>query len=174
MSLLSFLGFSAGSRAGNTGQFDANHGMSLLHADKFNEAAAYFEKHLDSNAIAYYGLALAKFRTDTAHLTVDQAKEIAALYEKSIQLSPDFADAYFMCGMAYNAIAGLQIGAINRGQAPLTSEALQELDLLLKKANSYFDKAVAISPGFSEIAKGERDLNQRIQVASNHLRGRSK
>ncbi|MBL8469764.1 hypothetical protein [Methyloversatilis discipulorum] len=169
MSLLSFLSFSQSSNAKDAA-FDAEYGMALLQKNRFDESSAYFQEHLKGNAVAYYGLALTKFRRDTAHLSLAQAKEIVNLYEQAIALSPEFADAYFMCGMAYNAAAGFQLGSYNKDRSLIGPGAFHEPDGFLIKAELYFRKAITLNPGFFKIAEGEIALNQRLKDFSSKLK----
>lgn len=169
MSLLSFLGLPGKSRAERVG-FDAQYGMTLLQQNKFDESSAYFQKYLEGNAIAYYGLALAKFKRDPSNLTLGQAREIIDLYEQAIALSPNFSDAYFMCGMAYNFAAGYQLGIYNKNRMRRSPEAFKESDAFLDKAEQYFDKAVELNPGFSRIVADEVELNLKLTTLSDKLK----
>lgn len=169
MSLLSFLGLTGTARAEPT-SFEAEYGMRLLGANKFDESAAYFEKHLEKSAIAHYGLALTKFRRDPAKLTVPDLRGIVRLFEEAIALAPEFADAYFMCAMAYNQAAGLQLGPYNKNPTRASREGLLEPDAYLEKAGQYFQKATTLNPGFSSIVAGEAGLTQRLQQLSSSIK----
>ena len=165
MSLLSFLGLGPDA-AGRSAAFDAQHGMALLHQSKFDEVAKYFERHLEKNAFAHYGLALSRFRRDPANLSVADLKPILQLLEAAIALSPEFSDAYFMCAMAYNQAAGLQLGSYNKNRNLVTRDSFGEPDAYLAKADQYFRKAMSVNPGFTEIAEREITLNQQLQAFS--------
>jgi tetratricopeptide (TPR) repeat protein len=169
MSFLSIFGFSGASNA-QTIAFSAEHGMGLLQQNRFDESAAYFQKHLKGNAVAYYGLGLTKFRKDTVNLTLSQTKEIIELYEQAIALSPVFADAYFMCGMAYNAAAGFQLGSLNKDRVLRGPDVFREPDGFILKAEQYFRKAIGLNPGFSAIADDEFALNKRLKDFSIKLK----
>ncbi len=170
MSLLSFFGLGATSHA-SVSDLDIQYGMGLLEQGKYLESAAYFQSHLKKNSPeAYYGLALAKFRRDTARLTLEEAREIIGFFEQAIALSPNFADAYFMCGMAYNTAAGFQLGSYNKSPTLRTAGEFEEPDAFLVKAADYFRKAVTLNPGFSGIANGEIELHQRLVTFSSMLK----
>jgi tetratricopeptide (TPR) repeat protein len=151
--------------------FDVAYGMSLIEGQKFDESARYFEKHLEKNATAHYGLALSKFRAAPASLSVADLRSITELFESAIGLSPAFPDAYFMCAMAYNQAAGLQLGSFNKNRPSTGLAAFQEPDAHLAKAESYFRKAVLLNPSFSAIAKQELDLNRKLTDFSAKLKG---
>lgn len=159
-----------GSALAESDQFDADYGMRLLQTNHFDEASRYFESHLHGNAVAYYGLALTKFRRDTKNLTLNQAEEIVGLYEQAISLSPTFADAYFMCGMAYNAEAGFQLGGFNRHRELLSADGLAQADARIAKAEAYLQKAAALNPGFAKIAVGEIETSRRLATYSHKLK----
>jgi tetratricopeptide (TPR) repeat protein len=169
MSLLSLLGLSR-PVVGEPATFDSDYGVNLLHQNKFDEAAQYYAKHLEKNAAAHYGLALSKFRKNPANLSVQDLEGIAELLETAIALAPDFADAYFMCAMAYHQAAGLQLGSYNKNRVPAGRDAFQVPDAHLVKAERYFGKAIALNPAFSEIAEREMDLNQKLRQFSSKLK----
>lgn len=170
MSLRSFFGL-AGKTAEDSAPFDAACGMALLQEKKFDESAAYFARHLPGNPLAYYGLAQTKFRRDVAHLSVEKMREIIGLLEQAIALSPGFADAHFMGGMACNAAAGFQLGPYNKDRALLVAGACREPDHFLAEARQFLGRAGALDPGFSSIIAGEMTLNEKLQALSDRLKG---
>ncbi|RYH62378.1 MAG: hypothetical protein EON54_09390 [Alcaligenaceae bacterium] len=170
MSLFSLLGLIGAPKAAPAA-FDAAYGMSLVESEKFDESAKYFEKHLEKNADAHYGLALSKSRAAPASLSLADLRSITELFESAISLSPVFSDAYFMCTMAYNQAAGLQLGSYNKYRPSTGLAAFQEPDAQLSKAENYFRKAVLLNPSFSAIAKREVDLNRKLTYFSTKLKG---
>jgi tetratricopeptide (TPR) repeat protein len=169
MSLLSFFGITGASKAQSIA-FSAEYGMRLLEQNKYDDSAAYFQKHLKGNAIAHYGLALTKFRRDTKNLTLVQTQEIIELYEQAIEISPAFADAYFMCGIAYYAAAGFQLGSFSKDNRPRNQDEFRQVDSHLTKSELYLRKAITLNPGFSSIADGELASNRRLKELSSKLK----
>jgi tetratricopeptide (TPR) repeat protein len=157
-----FLGTSDGAEVANAVSFDARHGMSLLQENKFDEAAAYFEANLNGNAMAYYGLATAKFKRDTKNITPAKLSEIIDLYEKAIALAPDLSDAYLMCGMALNARGAFQLGVMNKERAELTPAGVDEARTTLARADGFLRKAIELNPGFSKIVTPELETIRHL------------
>lgn len=150
--------------------FDAEAGLGLIQRDRFDEAAIYFEKHLAGNALAHYGLALAKFRRDPRNLTAGQTRQIVSLFEEAISLSPDFPDAHFMCGMACNMLAGFQLGGFAKDWATLSEDGLRAADANLVKAEQYFHRAISLDPDFTDLASEELKTSEAFRDSAENLR----
>jgi tetratricopeptide (TPR) repeat protein len=80
-------------------------GISLLMDNMYDEAISYFRELPEQNFLSLYGLATALFRKKTFRLNREEVDEILLLYSQSIALNPDFADAFLMSGMAFEALA---------------------------------------------------------------------
>lgn len=151
-------------------EYDQNFGISLLHEERYAESEAYFEQYLEGNAVAHYGFALSKFRKNPSNLTVEDTKEISAIYEKAIALSPSFSDAYFMCAVAYAATARLQLAALKKTNKNMP-EHLNEPYAMLDKASAYLDKTLLLDPTFINMVNQERARVERIKIELNDFSG---
>lgn len=149
-------------------EYDQNFGISLLHEERYAESEVYFEQHLEGNAVAHYGFALSKFRKNPSNLTVEDTKEISAIYEKAIVLSPGFSDAHFMCAVAYAATARLQLASL-KGKNKITPEHLHEPYAMLGKASTYLDKTLLLDPSFINLVNQEKARVEQIKVELNEL-----
>lgn len=147
-------------------EYDQNFGIALLHEERYAESEVYFERHLEGNAVAHYGFALSKFRKNPSNLTVEDTKEISAIYEKAIELSPSFSDAHFMCAVAYAATARLQLASLKKINKNMP-EHLSEPYAMLGKASAYLNKTLLLDPSFLNLVNQENARVERIKIELN-------
>jgi tetratricopeptide (TPR) repeat protein len=126
---------------------DLSQGFKLLERKRFEEAIAYFTEHLDADSQAHYGLATAKFRKlkETALQDEGATQKIISLYERSIELDPDFADSYLMLGMAYETKTNYLLKEKRETREGEIRESIQNSQTALERAkelNLNFKKIV--------------------------------
>ena len=139
-------------------------GMKLLEEGEYDQAIKYFSKNLNDHR-AYYGLASAKIRKNPSEISTEELLEVISLYQKSIELSPDFADAYYMCGMAFSKLTTNILFAIKSEQQPASDENIEVAFSTLSNYREYINAAVKINPNFKEIAEKEAETYSKLYAA---------
>lgn len=129
-------------------------GFKLLKKNQFEKSKEYFSSHLeDDNYIVYYGLATANFKEKPGEISKEETNRIIDLYLKSIEKKEDFADGYFMLGMAYQRLTSIKVTEFQeKSSKDLTIENIQAT---LTKAQESFEKAIELDPDFKETLQSE-------------------
>ena len=142
----------------------AEEGMKLLEEGKYDKAIEHFSKNL-SDHLSYYGLASAKIRKDPSGISTEELLEVISLYQQSIEISPDFADAYYMCGMAFSKLTTNILIAIQSQQQPASEENIEIAFSTLSNYREYINASVKVNPSFKEIAEKEAETYSKLYAA---------
>ena len=141
-------------------------GIELLARGKNNAALHFFEKRMDNNHyLVHYGLATAKFKEKRDALTEPETRDIIAHYEVAMKQKPVFADAFLMCGMAYEQLAGVLMRAFKQHPYKNMDKQVTGIKAVLRKAKKLIEKAVELNPDFSDVATSE------LRVYKTRMRG---
>lgn len=139
-------------------------GMKLLEQEEYDKAIEYFANNL-SDHLSYYGLASAKIRKNPSKISSEELLDVISLYQKSIELSPEFADAYYMCGMAFSKLTANILIAIQQEQQPASEENIDIAFSTLSNYREYINASVKVNPSFKEIAEKEAENYGKLYAA---------
>jgi tetratricopeptide (TPR) repeat protein len=131
-------------------------GMRLLLEGRSEEAEEYFSGLAQQDSyLGYYGLATARFKRDSLDPDRKRTEEIIQLYKKSITLKSDFADPYFMCGLAYEQMASLLTQEYKKDPLKGGDKKVEKIKEALMLAKEMIEKAVELNPSFRRDAQSE-------------------
>lgn len=145
-------------------------GIKLLEQGKYSEAINFFSGKVENkdDYISPYGLATAMFKMEQEGLTKERTEEIIKLYGISIQRKKDFADAYFMKGMAYEQLASIFTREFKKDPYHNQDEKIKDIKNALTIAKKQIKKAVELNPKFKEHAESElRAYKDRLEGIEN-------
>lgn len=147
------------------GMEENNKGIKHLLEGKLDEAENYFRSRIENGTYRdYYGLATAIFKRDVKRLSKEETEEIIRLYEKSIEERPDFADAYLMCGMAYEKLSSIFLHEYKKNPLENGDKKIENIKWLLNRARELITKSIEINPSFTEAAISELEgYDRRIK-----------
>lgn len=136
----------------------------LFERGEYDQAIEIFEKNLTDN-LSYYYLATAKIQRDPSQISTEELLEVISLYQQSIELSPDFAEAYYMCGMAFSKLTTNLLFAMQRQEQPVNDENIEIAFSTLANYRDYVNTSVKVNPKFKEIAQREVETYNKLHAA---------
>jgi len=146
------------------GDESLSEGFQLLEARKYERARDYFEKRLNQNALAYYGMATSLFRksVDEGDFNEDLNREIIGHYEKSKELDGSSTDTMLMLGMAYERRINILFYNFRKHASVKTRDEIGEC---IEKAKESLEEAKKLNENYQSIVDAEiKTINRQGEI----------
>lgn len=131
-------------------------GIKMLLGGKLDEAEKYFSGLVKKdNYLGYYGIATIRFKGDNMNPNQEKTGEIVDFYKRAISLNPNFADAYFMCGLAYEQLASVLVSEYKKDPLKESDKKVKKIKQVLRLAKEMIENAVKLKPSFKKAAESE-------------------
>ncbi|MFA7158575.1 MAG: hypothetical protein WC299_04670 [Kiritimatiellia bacterium] len=140
-------------------------GVRLLQTKRYQDAISFFQKRLDAvDSFAHYGLATALFLLKHSSMNVNETKDVICHYNKAIDSNPELADAYFMCGLAYEQLASALIREYKKEPYANAKQRIDEMKIVLTLGKQMLERSVILNSNFGAQAESElKSFAQRIK-----------
>lgn len=152
-------------------KIDHVNGIKLIEEGKYEEAKKFFKSKLHLNDyLVYYGLATAIFKENRSSITKEETNNVIELYQESIKLNPDFADAHLMLGMAYEQIVSILIKDYKKSPYSNSDQKVGEIKRVLDLARISIKRAVEFNPNLYDISQSELNSFERRLMEIDNLK----
>ena len=150
---------------------ELNPGIKMILSGKYDEAISYFRpKSNDKDYLACYGLATAMFKKRSIALSIPETEEVLSLYRKSIELKPDFADAYLMSALAYEQMSSLLIREYKKAPFENSGKKVEEIKTNLFRGKEILETCIRLNSRLIESVKPELESIERTIKGIDHLK----
>jgi hypothetical protein len=143
-------------------------GIRMIENNQYDSALQYFtDREKDDDAVVHYGIATAMFKKMGHRATKPEITGIVDGYIAAINRDGSFADAHYMCGLAYQQLAQVEISEYKQSKNPAVAvQAIEDLH----KAKDHAKRAGQLNPRFKDLADTQVKYCETYIAGVKHLR----